>query len=45
MADDHPLRERGRALQDEYFRHLDRELLDRARRTSALDDKRRELGA
>jgi hypothetical protein len=45
MADDHPLGERGRALEDEYFRRMDRELLESARRTSALDDEGRELGA
>jgi len=45
MPNDNPLGERGRALEDEYFRRVDRELLDRARRTSVLDDERRELGA
>lgn len=45
MPDNNPLGERGRALEDEYFRRLDRELLDRARRTSALDDAREELTA
>jgi hypothetical protein len=40
MPDDNPLGERGRALEDEYFRRLDRARLDRARRTSALDDER-----
>jgi len=45
MPNDNPLGERGRALENEYFRRPDRELLDRARRTSVLDDERRELAA
>ncbi len=45
MPDEHPLGERGRALEEEYFRRVDRELLERARHTSALDDEGRELGA
>lgn len=45
MPDDNPLGERGRALEDEYFKRADRELLEKARRTSALDDERREIGA
>lgn len=38
------LSERGRALEDEYFRRKDRELMDRLRETSAADAVRRELG-
>ena len=45
MPDDNPLGERGRALEDEYFRRVDRERLDRARQTSALDEERHELAA
>jgi hypothetical protein len=45
MPNDNPLGERGRALENEYFRRADRELLDKARRTSVLDDERHEFGA
>jgi hypothetical protein len=43
MRDDNPLGERGRALEDDYFRKKDRELIDRMRQASAADAARREL--
>jgi hypothetical protein len=43
MPDEHPLRDRGRALEEEYFRKKDRELLDRMRQASAAESDRREL--
>lgn len=43
MPDERPLGDRGRSLEEEYFRRLDREGLDRARRLSALANQRRQL--
>lgn len=45
MPDQHPLGDRGRALEEDYFRRKDRELLDKMRQTSAADGVRRELSA
>jgi tellurite resistance protein len=43
MADDNPLGDRGRALEDDYFRKRDRELVDKMRRASEAEAARREL--
>ena len=43
MHDDNPLGERGRALEGDYSRKKDRELIDRMRQVSAADAVRREL--
>ena len=45
MPDEHPLGDRGRALEDDYFRKKDRELIDKMRQASAADAARRELSA
>jgi hypothetical protein len=45
MPDQHPLGDRGRALEEEYFRKKDRELLDKMRQASAADGALRELSA
>jgi hypothetical protein len=43
MPDQNPLGDRGRALEEEYFRKKDRELLDKMRQASAAAAARREL--
>ena len=43
MRDQNPLGERGRALEEDYFRKKDRELLDKMRQASASEAARREL--
>jgi len=43
MPEENPLGERGRALEDDYFRKRDRELLDKMRQASAAEAARREL--
>jgi hypothetical protein len=45
MPDDHPLAERGRSLEEDYFRKKDRELIDRMRRAAAADEARQQLQA
>lgn len=40
---DHPLGERGRSLEEEYFRKKDRELIEKMRQASAAEQARREL--
>jgi len=45
MPDEHPLGDRGRALEDDYFRKKDRELIDKMRQASSADAARRELSA
>ncbi len=45
MTDQNPLGDRGRALEDDYFRRRDRELLERLRTASAAEEERRNLGA
>ena len=45
MAEHDSIAERGRALEDEYFRRKDRELIDRMKRSTADEAARRELGA
>src|SRR5262245_25426832 len=43
MSDHDSFAERGRALEEEYFRKKDRELIERLRRTAAADQTRGEL--
>jgi hypothetical protein len=43
MPDENPLGDRGRALEEDYFRKKDRELLDKMRQASATEAARREL--
>ena len=45
MPDQNPLGDRGRALEEEYFRKKDRELIDKMRQASAAEAARRELSA
>jgi hypothetical protein len=45
MADANPLGERGRSLEEDYFRRRDRELIERMRAASAADEARRQLGS
>ena len=45
MPEDHPTSERGRALEEDYFRKRDRELLAKMRHASAAAEARRELSA
>ena len=43
MPEDNPLGDRRRALEEEYFRKKDRELLDKMRQASGAETARREL--
>jgi hypothetical protein len=45
MPEDNPLGDRGRALEDDYYRRRDRELIEKMQRASAAEASRRELGA
>lgn len=45
MPDDHPLAERGRSLEEEYFRRKDQELIERMRHAAAADNARQNLSA
>jgi hypothetical protein len=45
MADANPLGERGRSLEEDYFRRRDRELLERMRAASAAEETRRQIGS
>ena len=45
MPDDHPLADRGRSLEEEYFRARDRELVEKMRRAAAADQARQQLHA
>ena len=45
MPDDNPLAERGRSLEEEYFRARDRELVEKMRRAAAADQARQQLHA
>ena len=45
MSDEQPLRDRGRALEEDYFRKKDRELIEKMRQASAADAARRELSS
>jgi len=44
MTDRDSLADRGRALEEEYFRRRDRELIDKMRQTAAADQARGDLG-
>jgi hypothetical protein len=43
MPEDHPLSDRGRNLEDDYFRKKDRELLEKMRQAAAAQNARLEL--
>jgi hypothetical protein len=43
MPDDNPLAERGRGLEEDYFRKRDRELIEKMRKASAAEDARRAM--
>ena len=43
MAQDNPLSDRGRGLEEDYFRKRDRELIEKMRAASAADEARREI--
>ena len=45
MPDENPLGDRGRALEDDYFRRKDRELIEKMRQASAAEHTRRELSS
>lgn len=45
MSEHDALHERGRALEDEYFRRKDRELIEKIRQKTAAEDAERALGA
>jgi hypothetical protein len=43
MPDDNPLGDRGRSLEEDYFRKRDRELIEKMRKASAAEDARRAM--
>ena len=45
MTEDNPLADRGRALEEDYFRKKDRELIEKMRAADAAAKARKELGA
>ena len=45
MSDEHPLGDRGRTLEEDYFRKKDRELVEKMQRATAAADARRELSS
>jgi hypothetical protein len=45
MADNDAIRERGRSLEDDYFRKKDRELVEKMRRAAAAEEARRDLSS
>ena len=45
MPGDNPLAERGRSLEEDYFRKRDQELVEKLRRAAAADTARQELSA
>lgn len=45
MPNDNPLAERGRSLEEEYFRARDRELVEKMRRAAAAEQTREQLRA
>lgn len=45
MADKDAFAERGRSLEEEYFRRKDRELIERMKQAAAGEQSRREMGA
>jgi len=44
MPDDNIFAERGRALEEEYFRQKDRDLVEKMRQAAAAEEARREMG-
>lgn len=44
MPDDNLFGERGRSLEEDYFRKRDRELIERMRQAAAVEDARQEMG-
>jgi hypothetical protein len=45
MAGDNPLADRGRSLEQEFFRKRDQELIEKMRKAAAADEARRDLSA
>jgi hypothetical protein len=45
MADANPLGERGRSLEEDYFRRRDRELIERMRAAATAEESRRQMGS
>jgi hypothetical protein len=45
MPDDNPLADRGRSLEEEYFRAKDRELVEKMKRAAAAEATRQQLSA
>jgi hypothetical protein len=45
MPDDNPLADRGRSLEEEYFRAKDRELVEKMKRAAAVEATRQQLSA
>lgn len=45
MPDNDAIRERGRSLEEDYFRKKDRELIEKMQRAAAAEEARRDLGA
>jgi hypothetical protein len=45
MPDNDAIRERGRSLEDDYFRKKDRELVEKMRRAAAAEETRKDLSA
>lgn len=43
MSDDNPLGQRGRALEDAYFRKKDQELVEKLRRAAAVEQAQRDM--
>jgi hypothetical protein len=43
MPDDNPLADRGRSLEEEYFRAKDRELIEKMKRAAAAEETRQQL--
>jgi hypothetical protein len=43
MPNDNPLADRGRSLEEEYFRKKERELIEKLRRAAAVEETRRDL--
>lgn len=43
MSDDNPLGQRGRALEDAYFRKKDQELVEKMRRAAAVEQAQRDM--
>lgn len=43
MPDEHPLADRGRSLEEDYFRKRDRELIEKMKQAAAAEQSRKEL--